>query len=145
MPPRGLRKGIHNRAQGRPRRGASAASSLPINGPSHAGRLHRPSGKLPDVGGHLLHLVHWLHAESEYGGPLAIVGILAGLVIGYTQFPVLHPAELCTAEGIGRDAFGNCPDFIDFERLFEVLTLGLLLGFFGLVLGYIVRGGKSAE
>lgn len=97
------------------------------------------------MGGHLVHLVHWLHAETEKGGAFAGVGIVLGLILGYAMNPVMHPSEVCESQGIGEDALGNCPDVLDGERLILVLVVALIFGAVGIVVGYIATGGESAE
>jgi hypothetical protein len=98
------------------------------------------------MGGHLVHLVHFLLHETEKGGPFAAVGIVLGLIIGYaSNSPVMHPSEPCQRFGIGRDVIGQCPNVLDAERLLHVLFVGAVFGLAAIVVGYLAVGDKSAE
>jgi hypothetical protein len=97
------------------------------------------------MGGHLVHLLHWLGEETEKGGAFAGVGIVAGRILGCATNPVMHPSELCETKGLGEDALGQCPDVFDPERLIVVLFVGAVFGAVAIVVGYLVAGGHSSE
>jgi hypothetical protein len=98
------------------------------------------------VGGHLAHLIHWLHEETEQGGIFAAVGIVIGLFVGYmSKRPIMHPSDACVDYGAGRDLLGHCPDLLDVERLISVLTLGVIFGFVAILIGWLVTGREPGE
>jgi len=93
------------------------------------------------MGGHLVHLVHWLHDEKEKGGVFGTVGIVVGLIVGYLSVrPVMHPTALCAATGSGRDVFGKCPDVLDVERLVSILVFGVVFGLVAILIGWLATG-----
>jgi hypothetical protein len=80
------------------------------------------------MGGHLVHLIHWLTEEAERG-PLAVAGIVLGAILGTRVQPLMAPTEGCTSFGIGRDALGHCPDVFSFEGLLAVLFVAAIGAF----------------
>lgn len=96
-------------------------------------------------GGHIAHFIHWLHAESELGGPLALAGMAVGAVIGYISNPLMQPTDLCRDHGIGKNAFGQCPDVFSFEALATILGIAVVFGALGAAIGWIAEQGKSSS
>lgn len=96
------------------------------------------------MGGHLVHLFHWLHEETEKGGIAAAVGIVIGLIVGYNAKPIMHPSDVCLQLGIGRNPLGHCPDVFDGERVFFVLMFGVVFGLVAILAVWLVTGRKPA-
>jgi hypothetical protein len=94
-------------------------------------------------GSHLVHLLHWLHEETEHGGPLAIAGIIVGFVIGYAAEPLWQPTDACLSRGIGKDLLGQCPDVFNGEALLVVLAAGAACGAVGALIGWLVAQGRQ--
>ncbi|MEA2128859.1 MAG: hypothetical protein QOJ85_1750 [Solirubrobacteraceae bacterium] len=93
----------------------------------------------PNLGAHIVHIVHALIEETEHGGPLAGVGIAIGAVVGYLTTPLWQVSELCRDTGLGKDALGNCPQLFTPEALVTIGGLALFGGAVGLAIGAQVR------
>ncbi|MCW2983642.1 MAG: hypothetical protein JWR63_1212 [Conexibacter sp.] len=98
----------------------------------------------PWMGGHLAHLLHVLSEEVEHGGPVAVIGMIAGAVAGNSLQPVMHPAVLCESSGLGKDALGQCPSMFDFDGLLVVLLCAALGAAVAIAIVWVVSQGKDS-
>ena len=97
------------------------------------------------MGGHAVHLAHLLEELTEKGGPLAVIGVVVGAILGLVTHPVMQPGALCESTGIGSNALGVCPDVLDFENVVLILGFAVFCGAVGAVLGLIFTSGKPSE
>jgi hypothetical protein len=95
------------------------------------------------MGGHLVHLGHLLSEFMEKGGPLAIIGAVAGAVLAYFLIGgiwVDEPLAGCTPS-----VFGDCPKVFNSGATAEHVV-GVLFGaVVGAGIGGLLGGGFSQE
>lgn len=96
------------------------------------------------MGGHLVHLLHWIADEAEHGGPFAVMGIVLGAIVGYLIDPIMQPSEVCESNGLGKDTLGNCPDLFTPEALVVMLGCAAALGAIGWFISWAAARGNTA-
>jgi hypothetical protein len=96
----------------------------------------------------LVHMMHWMHEETEKGGPFAFVGIILGLFWGYhVAGPPAYSSDTCPPfSPNGRSSFLCAHTEFAPERLFTIVFFGLLFGGVGTLIAWLIaQGSKSSE